>query len=71
MLAERGIFRLTGLSREGYSAGLATAASMTENGHRRDMHLPNRLPDSGNGAGRQNPAQIGDCWVFTPPVSEC
>ncbi|MGR4400561.1 hypothetical protein K8Q83_23445 [Escherichia coli] len=33
---------------------LATAASMTENGHRRDMHPAEQIADSCNGAGRQN-----------------
>ncbi|ENC26282.1 putative parB-like partition protein [Escherichia coli P0299438.7] len=53
MLAERGILRLTGLSVKVFRRSWRRA-SMTENGHVGICTLPNRLPDFGNGAGRQN-----------------
>ncbi|ENH10566.1 putative parB-like partition protein [Escherichia coli P0302308.12] len=45
---------------------------MTENGHRRDMHPAEQIAGFGNGAGRQNPAQIGDLLGYSPATfSEC
>ncbi|XIW30364.1 ParB/Srx family N-terminal domain-containing protein (plasmid) [Escherichia coli] len=69
MLAERGIIpadwpvRVKVIPQE-----LATAASMTENGHRRDMYtLLNRLPDSAQWRRKgKTPAQIGDLLGYSP-----
>ncbi|EMZ78463.1 hypothetical protein EC2722950_3229 [Escherichia coli 2722950] len=46
MLAERGIIPADWPVRVKVFRRSWRRASMTENGHRRDMHLPNRLPDS-------------------------
>ncbi len=71
MLAERGILtadwpvRVKVIPQE-----LATAASMTENGHRRDMHPAEQIAGSRNGAGRQNTcADWRPAGLFTPPRS--
>lgn len=52
---------------------LATAASMTENGHRRDMHLPNRLPDSAQWRRKaKRLRRLATCWAIHPATSsEC
>lgn len=75
MLAERDIIQVDWPVRvKVIPQELATAASMTENGHRRDMcTLPNRLPDSvqwRRKAKHLHKSVI--CWVIRPATfSEC
>ncbi|ENB92872.1 hypothetical protein ECP02994383_5064 [Escherichia coli P0299438.3] len=73
MLAERGILRLTGLSVKVIPQELATAASMTENGHRRDMHPAEQI--AGFRQWRRKAKRLHKsviCWAIHPATfSEC
>lgn len=74
MLAERGIIpadwpvRVKIIPQE-----LATAASMTENGHRRICTQPNRLPDSAQWRRKaKHLRRLATCWAIHPATSsEC